>query len=115
MKIQAIEKSYISRRLISPNNNNSTGNTLPCKNSDFNTISPSRDNYFSYLTNLSFTGKRTCSSDNKELQEKSGDFKLAHFNDIPCPACGKKMMNITKLYLKERVNLKIEKEKLKKN
>ncbi len=49
--------------------------------------------YQVYLPNFTARTPRTCSSDNIELQEKSGDFKIAQFNNITCPSCGKKMMN----------------------
>lgn len=45
---------------------------------------------------LSFTGsERTVSSSKHNLKEYSGDFLVSKFNDVPCPACGKKMMNKT--------------------
>ena len=40
--------------------------------------------------------KRTCSTDKPKLKEHSGDFQVCKFNDVHCPACGKKMMNKTK-------------------
>ncbi|MBQ9244738.1 hypothetical protein IJ182_00555 [bacterium] len=39
---------------------------------------------------------RTFSTDKRKLAEKSGDFYIARFSDIPCPACGKKMLNLNK-------------------
>ncbi len=35
---------------------------------------------------------RTYSSDNKKLQSKTYDFKICRIPDVPCPACGKKIM-----------------------
>lgn len=55
-------------------------------------------NVFYYPLNLSFGSKRVYGSDKPNLQEKSGDFKIVCFNDITCPACGKKMFNRTFLH-----------------
>jgi len=46
-----------------------------------------------YPLNLSFSAKRTFSTDRKDLAEKSGDFIISDICDIPCPSCGKKMLN----------------------
>ena len=49
------------------------------------------------LYHVSFTSKpRTNSTDKRRLAEKSGDFRISKFSDIPCPACGKKMLNLSK-------------------
>ena len=40
--------------------------------------------------------RRSLISENIELQEVSWAFKISHYSDIPCPACGKKMLNIEK-------------------
>lgn len=50
-------------------------------------------NIFYYPLTFSFGKKRAYGSDKPELQERSGDFKISMFNDITCPACGKKMLN----------------------
>ncbi len=45
---------------------------------------------------LSFTGtERKVSTSRHNLKEYSGDFLVSKFNDVPCPACGQKMMNKT--------------------
>lgn len=56
-------------------------------------------NLFYYPVSFSSKAKRTYGSDKTALQEKSGDFKVATFNDITCPSCGKKMCN--KAFLKK--------------
>lgn len=48
--------------------------------------------YIAYLPNFTSKKTRSCTSKNELLLEKSGDFKIAKFSDIPCPACGKKMI-----------------------
>ncbi|MGM9994026.1 MAG: hypothetical protein ACI37R_04780 [Candidatus Avigastranaerophilus sp.] len=50
-------------------------------------------NVFYYPVTFSANQKRTYGSDKHELQERSGDFKISMFNDVTCPACGKKMLN----------------------
>ena len=51
-----------------------------------------------YYLPINFTSsrKRTYSTDKKNLAEKSGNFAVSRCSDIPCPACGKKMLNQTK-------------------
>ena len=51
-----------------------------------------------YYLPLSFTSsqKRSYSTDLKKLAEKSGDFVVSKINNVPCPACGKKMLNASK-------------------
>ncbi len=53
-------------------------------------------NAFYYPLNFTSSKRRTYSSDLKRLKEKSGDFQVSRFNDIPCPACGKKMINLNR-------------------
>lgn len=73
-----------------------------------NPISPSSPPQIKELSNvfyypLSFTGKvrpeRTVSTSRHNLKEFSGDFVVSKLNDVPCPACGRPMMNRT-LYQK---------------
>lgn len=45
-----------------------------------------------YYVPLNFAGDRTYSSVRPELFERPSDFKLVKFDNVPCPACGKKMM-----------------------
>lgn len=51
-----------------------------------------------YYQPINFTAKekRTFESDKPKLKERSGDFTICKISDIPCPACGKKMLNRTK-------------------
>ena len=53
-------------------------------------------NAFYYPVSFSSSKERTYSTDKRRLAEKSGDFKISRYNDIPCPACGKKMLNVNK-------------------
>ena len=46
--------------------------------------------------NFAAKEKRTFESDKPHLKERSGDFTICKISDIPCPACGKKMLNRTK-------------------
>ena len=48
-------------------------------------------NVFYYPINFKSV-KRTYSSSNKKLQEKTTDFQICKKGDVPCPACGKKIM-----------------------
>ena len=48
---------------------------------------------FYYPVSFKARKPRTFSTDKRKLAEKSGDFYIAKYNDIPCPACGKKMLN----------------------
>ena len=54
-------------------------------------------NNFYYPVNFSAKIPRNFSTNKRQFAEKSGDFYISRFNDIPCPACGKKMMNQRKL------------------
>ena len=51
-----------------------------------------------YYQPINFTAKekRTFQTDKPRLKEHSGDFQICKFNDVHCPACGKKMMNRNK-------------------
>lgn len=51
-----------------------------------------------YYQPLNFAGnkKRTFQSEKPQLKERTSDFQICRFNDIHCPACGKKMLNKTK-------------------
>ena len=51
-------------------------------------------NVFYYPVNFEGS-KRTFSTSKRKLAEKSGDFYVARFNNLPCPACGKKMINLS--------------------
>lgn len=52
-------------------------------------------NVFYYPVNFSSKTPRIYSPGNRKLAEESGSFKISKLNGIPCPACGKKMMNLT--------------------
>lgn len=45
---------------------------------------------------VSFSSERTFKSDTPKLKERSGDFAICKFNNLTCPACGKKMMTRAK-------------------
>ena len=53
-------------------------------------------NAYYFPVSFSSAKVRTYSTDKKRLAEKSGDFRISRYNDIPCPACGKKMLNLSK-------------------
>lgn len=53
-------------------------------------------NAYYYPINFAAKEKRTFESDKPKLKERSGDFTICKISDIPCPACGKKMLNRTK-------------------
>ena len=53
-------------------------------------------NLYYQPVNFSAKSQRTYQSDKPKLKERSGDFQICKFSDIPCPACGKKMLNRTK-------------------
>lgn len=50
-------------------------------------------NVFYYPISFAAKTKRTNETVRPELKEKSGNFLISRFNDIPCPACGRNMMN----------------------
>ena len=54
-------------------------------------------NNFYYPVNFSAKTPRTFSTKRRQFAERSGDFYISKFNDIPCPACGKKMINQRRL------------------
>ncbi len=70
------------------------------KNNDINTKPKEQwvglSNVFYYPVNFGTSAGRTYSTDKHKLAEKTGNFQLLRFNDIPCPACGKKMLNLHK-------------------
>lgn len=70
-----------------------SNNKNPLPLSFYNTFSINRK-----YNPISFSSgqKRTFSSENKKLAEKSGNFAICRFSDITCPACGKKMLNQSK-------------------
>lgn len=45
---------------------------------------------------VSFSKSRKFSTDKKRIAEKSGNFYICRYDGTPCPACGKKMMNLSK-------------------
>lgn len=53
-------------------------------------------NIYYQPVNFSSKLKRTYESDKPKLKERSGDFQICRFSDIPCPACGKKMLSRAK-------------------
>ena len=57
---------------------------------------------FYYPVSFGKSAKRGFSTDRPELAEKSGDFVISHICDVPCPACGKKMLNSEKFGMIEQ-------------
>lgn len=92
MKIQPIilSKSYYANRSNKPNDF-----SMASTNTNSSSINQLSNTY--YLP-VSFTSskKRTYSTDRKNIAEKSGNFAVSKLSDIPCPACGKKMLNQAK-------------------
>ena len=92
MKIQPITvfKSYYTNRSNKPNDF-----SMASTNTNGSSINQLSNTY--YLP-VSFTSskKRTYSTDRKNIAEKSGNFAVSKLSDIPCPACGKKMLNQAK-------------------
>ena len=74
--------------------NNAYENCIP--NAQEQNFRNNISNVFYYPVSFSSSKARTFSTDKKRLAEKSGDFKISRYNDIPCPACGKKMLNVSK-------------------
>lgn len=79
-------KSYTNNR-----KQNSNKNTLITEPKKLQELS----NVFYYHVNFSSKTQRIYSPGDKKLAEKSGSFKVSKFNGITCPACGKKMMNLS--------------------
>ena len=48
---------------------------------------------FYYPLNFTAQKKRTFKTDKTHLAERSGDFLVSEISDIPCPSCGKLMLN----------------------
>lgn len=80
-------------------------NSLPkvLKSNTSNVVAISEQKQITQLSNLyyqpinfSSKEKRTFESDKPHLKERSGDFTVCKISDVPCPACGKKMLNRTK-------------------
>lgn len=98
MKIQSLSINYNSKSFFINKQNNTSVKELS-KNESF-CVSTKQSIpqycYIAYLPNFTSKKARSSSSDKVELYEKSGDFKLAQYCDISCPACGKKMLNIEK-------------------
>ena len=89
MKITPITYSQVVTNKVLSNNTN-----IPvCANRHKQITQLS--NAFYYPVNFSGKTKRTYESDKPKLKERSGDFTVCKISDIPCPACGKKMMNRT--------------------
>lgn len=53
-------------------------------------------NAFYYPVNFTAKTQRTFETTKPKLKERSCDFLISKIPDIPCPACGKKMLNRTK-------------------
>ncbi len=68
-----------------------TGSMNSLKNNDC-AAQKKLSNYYYMPVNFK-SAKRTNETDKKKLAEKSGNFAISKFSDIPCPACGKKMLN----------------------
>lgn len=89
--------SYGNVSLKSQNVSNPTKDNFNAQNSS----NPIKELSNVYYLPVSFTSSqnRTVSTSKTRLKEYSGDFLVSKMNDIPCPACGKKMMN-KRLYAK---------------
>lgn len=97
MKIQSVNTIYTTQRLIPPSFNRENGtrgiNPDYIQKSD---VKVPVSAYIAYLPNFTSKTPRLFSSINTALQERTSDFQITHFSDIPCPACGKKTLNIEK-------------------
>ncbi len=92
MKINPVLSSlgiYKSNFVKPQTSQNSVGNPINQNHSDSSIKELS--NVFYYP--ISFGQDRTVSSSKPKLKEFSGDFLVSKFNGVPCPACGRKMMN----------------------
>lgn len=90
MKISPITYSFIlPKQSIQKNTTNPVARTQTTNIQQLSNI---------YYQPINFTAKekRTFQTDKPRLKEHSGDFQICKFNDIHCPACGKKMMNRNK-------------------
>jgi hypothetical protein len=99
MKIAAVNNliynSVYSRKTgFFQGRNDAFGCSMP--NARIQNAQNSINNAFYYPVSFSSSKPRTYSTDKRRLAEKSGDFKISRYNDIPCPACGKKMLNVNK-------------------
>ena len=92
MKIQPVTsyRNIYSKGLNKPSEN--FANLNKKETSNINKL----NNFYYFPINFTSLKRRTYSTDKKELAEKSGDFIIPKIADIPCPACGKKMLNQTK-------------------
>lgn len=90
MKISPITYSFIlPKQSIQKNTTNPVARTQTTNIQQLSNI---------YYQPINFTAKekRTFQTDKPRLKEHSGDFQICKFNDVHCPACGKKMMNRNK-------------------
>ena len=90
MKISPITYSFIiPKQSIQKNTTNPVARTQTTNIQQLSNI---------YYQPVNFTAKekRTFQTDRPKLKEHSGDFQVCKFNDVHCPACGKKMMSRTK-------------------
>ena len=65
--------------------------SMPAQVLAYPQISKEISNLYYYPINFKST-KRTYSSNNTKLKEKTSDFQICKKTDVPCPACGKKIM-----------------------
>lgn len=94
MKIQPIQLNYniYTTRYVSTKQ----PNDIPSQNIIDRPVS-NISNVFYFPVNFTGSTSRDYGSDKRELMEKTGDFKLARFNGVTCPACGAKMINHSKM------------------
>lgn len=88
MKIAPLQTAKINNYGINSVN-------LPCKNKQNQINKNITELPNTYYMPVSFTGRenRTYSTDNQDLFEIPSDFQIGKFKDVPCPACGRKMLN----------------------
>lgn len=90
MRIQPINYSINTKTFGNINNSAAVCAAMPD-----NTNKAAISNVFYYPVNFT-AHERTFQSLKPKLKERSGDFVICRFPDLPCPACGKKMLNKSK-------------------
>ena len=91
-------------------NNKFSFNSVQKPKQNFNCKTINNLSNYYYLP-LSFSGNRTYSSDKNELFEVPSHFLIGKCGDVPCPACGRKMLNQNQfLQFKEELNAVDESE-----
>ncbi len=66
--------------------------SIPAQTLKYSELSNEISNLFYYPINFKSSRKRTFSSYNRNLQEKTSDFQICKKANVPCPACGKTIM-----------------------